>query len=217
MHLLNDEATAAHLLCDVTLKDGCLRCKAATSEICCDQCNSAELEKYRPAKVNTTTTTKQIRHSRVKPVPEDENLQVQRQKLLQALFAWRREYAPKKLSTWTISRLGYQRFMSEASIQHLVACAYNQKITNVAQFSKELGWSKEYVTEFGDSLLSLLKRYFVYPVPGPNFSVNSSTIQFPLDSTALRSNKRKAPNDQDGPKCSTPTCSSCKQQGHRSM
>lgn len=92
--------------------------------------------------------------SHIKPYDPGENDLA----LKKELQEWRRHTALKKFRAATVQTLGVRILMSDEILQRLVDGAHVRKITTVEQLSKETGWTKERVDEFGEDILAIIQK-----------------------------------------------------------
>jgi len=184
-------AQTFHLLCDPTSPSGCSRCRPRSATVCCDLCDPDAFE-Y----LNRTSTDPKARAPAKSSIKKfdmtatDYNFQA-------ALFDWRDESAPRKFSAAIIEDIGSHIFMSDEIINRIIKCAHVGKLSSLSDLHKETKWRKEWVQEFGESILALARQF--YP-PQPARPMDS-----PSNDTGATSRKR-------GPF----KCSACGNLGHTS-
>ncbi|KAF8170078.1 P-loop containing nucleoside triphosphate hydrolase protein [Pholiota molesta] len=185
----NDKTpTNYHLLCDPEFSTGCSRCKPRALTLCCDLCQPDAFAMFDPT--NTDKAARAPSKSHVKAAEPTENSQ----KLQAALFDWREQNARIKFDAEILQDMGSFIFLSNQLISRIIDCARADKIGTVALLFKETAWRKEWVEEFGESLLAVAHSF--YPAK-------------PISDPAAASTRRKprAPSK----------CSACGEIGHNSM
>ena len=173
-----------HLLCEKNSADGCPRCRPKKILVCCDLCHPDAFAHLKPPPPLDKTRTSA--RSSIKSMPMNE-LDLQ---LRDALRKWRDEKAPLKFPAAFIQNFGAKVFISDDLIARIVLCAHAGKLTSKSNIQKETKWRPDLIEEFGDSLLSVVHRYY------------------PTKDTSSAPSARRRP----GPI----TCGACGEQGHRS-
>jgi len=93
-----------------------------------------------------------------------------------ALFEWRARTAPLKFPPALVHNFGAKILLSNDIINRIVACAQAGKLSSTADLSKETKWKKELVSEFGESLLAIVRIHRpIEPPPEISTEVGLST------------------------------------------
>jgi hypothetical protein len=94
--------------------------------------------------------------------------------LKQEIQNWRHEKAVSKFRATTIRTLGVHIFMSDQVISRIVGCAHYHKISTVDDLLKETDWTRERVSEYGEDLLSIIRRQHCPPASGAEVGTGPS-------------------------------------------
>lgn len=118
------------------------------------------------------------------------------QDLRLALFKWRDENALEMFPEATIREFGSDLFLSNDLVGRIVDCAHAGKLSNCDDLYKETKWRRDWVDEFGNSLLAVVGTF--------SSSQPSSTadVEDGLPSTSATRQQR--------------TCGACGKPGHNS-
>ena len=152
-------ATNFHLLCDPTSPLGCNRCRPKKFAICCDLCNPdsfSYLDFPSPATKPRGPQKSTIKNFTMTSVNRE---------LKTALFEWRARAAPLKFPHALVHDFGAKILLSNDIIDCIVMCAQAGKLSSTADLSKETKWKKELVSEFGESLLAIVRIH--HPIDPP--------------------------------------------------
>lgn len=124
------------------------------------------------------------------------------------LRAWRREKATAILGRMTVRKWGDIIFMSDETIQRIVDCTHENKISTAAQIAKETRWRRDYVDQCADSLLAIINRYALPPSAPPALPASQVlAVLTANESSTSAPAKRQRQNK----------CSACGGLGHNSM
>jgi hypothetical protein len=119
------------------------------------------------------------------------------------LLNWRREQAITRFGNVLVRTYGPNLFMSDEIVERIIVCAHWDKLKTAAHILKETHWCEDWVDDYADSLLALIKTYSI-PLSAST-SVRESTLS--SSATPNVQKQRRAP----------PRCSRCKQEGHIGM
>lgn len=158
-------ASDFHFRCDETQPTGCQRCQPRPLTDCCDLCSPLAFVflDLPPQPTKPRAAAK----SNIKPFEMsavDCNLQT-------ALLDWREEKALVKFPKAAVRDLGASILLSDEILNRIVECAHAKKLSSPADLYKETKWRKDWVEEFGESLLALVCHYY----PPPPTTSNTST------------------------------------------
>ncbi|KAF8194510.1 hypothetical protein BJ912DRAFT_175127 [Pholiota molesta] len=110
------------------------------------------------------------RTEKVAPVPSKSDINAvapteTSRKLQMALFDWREQNACLKFSPAHLQNMGSYIFLSNQIISAIVECARDDRIGTVALLYKETRWRKEWMDEFGESILSVVRSFYPPTLP----------------------------------------------------
>lgn len=189
------------MMCREELPEGCPRCFAKKTVICCELCTPTHFEGFAHVDIEKKATAPA--RSRIK----DYVAGVPDFSLRDALHTFRREQTAVKWGRAALRDLGPGMFMSDAILQRIVDCAQYGKIDWQNTLAKETHWPNS--SSHGNQIIAIIALHHPKPIPPPL-----------LISTPLHSVQPHAVSSQlSGPSESVKSCkcSRCRSLSHICM
>ncbi|EPS94524.1 hypothetical protein FOMPIDRAFT_1055021 [Fomitopsis schrenkii] len=216
----NDKRASDHMECDKLSPHGCARCSPKPMPVCCDLCHPAAFEALR---VSARNTAKQTRKSNIKvydPGAAERDLRA-------ALFTWRDSEMKKLFTVQGFSDYGGKLFMPSPILKRIVDCAHGGKLWTLSDFKKEIPWRLDWIEQYGEIILDLVRYHFPAPPPPPSppppppppVPQAQPPTEIPAHSTGTPPRPEPPDHTAPGPRAQAkkrrpPTCSRCGELGH---
>ena len=157
-----------HHLCNPDSPTGCLCCSPLPLLHCCDMCDP---EFFAPFHVQALASTSFNDDSNASG-SDDEVVELSKWKstlkclkvtedvvtFRRVLYTWRLEMAEAKYGAHIIAIYGSHMIMSDAMIDHIIACAKAAKLPTVQHLVKETGWWEDLANIYGKTLLIIVHQ-----------------------------------------------------------
>jgi hypothetical protein len=203
-------SVTSHLECDPTTPEGCVRCRPAPIQLCCD-IHNPELKQLNIPELPTAKPLAAV--ARRSNLPTSVEMDQRDKALEYDIEIWRRNKTREIYGSACLKHEGPGLVMAAMVRERIIKCACFGKIKTVANLERETRWFGSH--EHGSDIIKLIEKHYPpepLPLPSP------SQVRLPLQVSTLQigiGNQQIVPLAPRTKRVIT--CSVCNQTGHNSM